>query len=452
MCPCWCLVMANRESVLHVPAEWRRGDMGSLGWVTSALFAGSAVVLMILWLPRVATLGKNIPSNELSKDYLTAVLWAAILMLVLLAWPLPSKEKKILLLIWFLKCFVTLFLMLFYEAHYWDLDAYEYFSSALGKTAPGIGFLGDGTQTVSWLAWAQTRFLPVSYHALKVTWSAVGLAAIFTFYRAASIYLHRPAYGLLCFLGMFPSILFWSSILGKDPLCLFGIALYVYGVIAWYQSAVKKHLFLVVLGLLIVAAIRTWLAPALILPACVLLLRSSHITTKAKVWGSTLFLLLFAVAFFSLEARFAIRHFDEALGEADAISRSWSVGGSAQEMPTHIDSIAGLARFLPIGMFTALFRPLPGDVPGLFGLLAGLENLGLLAVVVAGLLRIRRRDLADAILVWAFLLIVCWASEYAIVSYQNLGSAVRFKLQILPVLLAFALRLLFRKKTQERLA
>src|SRR5579885_1760221 len=111
MCPCWCLVMANRESVLHVPAEWRRGDMGSLGWVTSALFAGSAVVLMILWLPRVATLGKNIPSNELSKDYLTAVLWAASLMLLLLAWPLRSNEKPLLLHICFPKCLVALFLM-----------------------------------------------------------------------------------------------------------------------------------------------------------------------------------------------------------------------------------------------------------------------------------------------------------------------------------------------------
>ena len=86
-------------------------------------------------------------------------------------------------------------------------------------------------------------------------------------------------------------------------------------------------------------------------------------------------------------------------------------------------------------MFTALFRPLPGEVLNPFGWLAGFENAVLLALCGRAVLRTRFRELRDPIVLWAVSFVIVWAIVYGFASYQNLGTAVRFKLQVLPILL-----------------
>ncbi|MDQ3606039.1 MAG: hypothetical protein M3418_07635, partial [Gemmatimonadota bacterium] len=103
-------------------------------------------------------------------------------------------------------------------------------------------------------------------------------------------------------------------------------------------------------------------------------------------------------------------------------------------------SIGGMLAFLPIGAFRALFRPLPGEVMNPFGILAGFENLFLLALGALAFWRARLRRLGEPLVQWALLLILIWAAFYGFVS-SNLGAAVRFKLQILPVLLLLLLHL-----------
>ena len=38
-------------------------------------------------------------------------------------------------------------------------------------------------------------------------------------------------------LGLYPSIIFWSSILGKDPIAFLGIGMYVFGVVGWSRTS-----------------------------------------------------------------------------------------------------------------------------------------------------------------------------------------------------------------------
>jgi len=64
----------------------------------------------------------------------------------------------------------------------------------------------------------------------------VGFIAMYIFYRTAVIFLHHEDKRLFYTLALFPSIVFFSSILGKDPIVLLGIALYVYGVVGIYQA------------------------------------------------------------------------------------------------------------------------------------------------------------------------------------------------------------------------
>src|SRR2546427_908258 len=136
---------------------------------------------------------------------------------------------------------------------------------------------------------------------------------------------------------------------------------------------------------------------------------------------------------------------------ADALARVLAMGGSGQEPARPLTSVGGLVTFMPLGLFTALFRPLPGEVPNPFGVMAGVENVALLLFAGFAVLRARLRDVLDPVVVWAVALLGAWASLYAFLSYSNLGSAVRFKLQILPVLLLLLLYLA-RRRTPERAA
>ena len=93
-----------------------------------------------------------------------------------------------------------------------------------------------------------------------------------------------------------------------------------------------------------------------------------------------------------------------------------------------------MARFAPLGAFTALFRPLPGELFNPLGLLASLENLVLLALVFLAIKRAKWRDIKQPLILWAITLILIWSVVYGFASSQNLGAAVRWKLQILPLL------------------
>ena len=55
--------------------------------------------------------------------------------------------------------------------------------------------------------------------------------------------------------------------------------------------------------------------------------------------------------------------------------------------------------------------------------------------------RSRVRDLLEPMVLWATLLILAWAASYSFASYQNLGTAARFKLQIMPVFLGLIMYL-----------
>jgi hypothetical protein len=150
------------------------------------------------------------------------------------------------------------------------------------------------------------------------------------------------------------------------------------------------------------------------------------------------------VAFLWSVGRFAtmfnIETIRDVQSAAEARSAGWA-GGSAQERTGRFTGLGSMLRFAPLGAFTALFRPLPGEVRNPFGIVAGLENTFLLGLLAVAIMRTRLQRLRDPAIAWAILLIITWSFIYSFVSYYNFGAAVRFKLQILPVLLLVLLHL-----------
>lgn len=412
----------------------------------SCIFIAVSVVFLSLVIPRyldlVTAFGHGINDADIATDYLKGCLWAIILGVSILFWPVSIADKKCLLLAWGAKCFLTLVLMLFYESYY-GLDAYMYFDESRTAAFDFSKFtFQSGTINVVNLSRLHRQFLPDSYHAMKVTYSMVGLLGIYLYYRAGVRYLQREQSKLFYALALFPGVFFWSSILGKDPIVFFGIALYVYGVIGWYKTGSLRFVLAVALGVLTAVLIRQWLGFIMLLPLAVFLVRG------VKGIAPRVFLLLFVVIlmYFSVNTvmeRWKLASIQDAIDVVEISNNNLGKTeiGSARQLNLNFSSVGSIIAFLPFTAFTALFRPLPGEVMNPFGLLAGLESSYLIYLLGCSIRRTRWSELKDPLVLWAILLLVVWAVVNGVVSSANLGLAVRYRLQVLCVLLGLLLHL-----------
>lgn len=420
--------------------------MGRTVWPgLTAMVAALFTLCAYVFEDNIIAAGRYIPQSDILSDYLAGVVWASIIAISIPVWPLPPQDRRAMGAAWLAKCLVTLCFMLFYEQHY-GLDSYSYFEYACMPDFPAETLrFGGGTRSVRFLAWLHNRVMPDSFHALKVSFSLVGLIAVYSIYRGCVLFLQREEPRLFLILALFPSTLFWSSTIGKDPIALFGIGIHFYGVVSYYRRRRASDLAVAIAGLLVAAAIRTWLALILAAPLALFAFSAIRSIPARAGW----FLLTggcFWIAWSRMSEQFHFETSREALNRAEQISQGW-----AQIQDSAGAGGVGLAM-VPFGMFTALFRPLPGEIRNVFGSLAGLENVLLLGIFGFALVRTRWVEFRDPIVRWCAALVLSWATIYSFISTMNLGAAVRFKLQILPVLLALLLHLSRRRSRRQAIA
>lgn len=409
-----------------------RAALAAVAAVCVALAAGAAAPRL---LGLADAMGRHIPRPDVVGDYLAGVLWATALAGVLAAAPFPRQDRRALLLLWGAKCFVTLVFMLVYESAYAQLDSYGYLREA---SVPRLNLeetgLGHGTENVIALVWLHSRVL-ASYHAIKVTFALVGLAGVYLFYRGIVHATGRDDTRVLFALGLFPSILFWSSILGKDPVQLLGVGLYGYGVMGWSRTRRSVYLLPLAAGVWVASMMRLWAAPILLFPLVVFAAWGIQ-----GVWRRVVFVALVGVTTIAAVNAFAdafgVETAQDVYQTTETLSRAWAEGGSGQTVNVNFTDWRSMLYFVPLGAFTALFRPLPGEIPNMFGMMSGLENALLLGLAVLAVVRSTPGRLRHPVVLWALVLVVLWASVYGFISFQNLGAAARFKLQILPVALS----------------
>lgn len=410
---------------------------------TLPLFAFSAAgILLILGLASgftdmVVHLGRHIPQTDVATDYYTGVVWAGILGLSIILWPVPANHKKPLLWAWAAKCGVTLFVMLFYESHYEGIDMYGLFYGSTNKWFHWE-HLRNGTLNMRQLCWLHARVFPDSFHLMKVNCSYIGFISLYLFYRSATEFLGRDDFRYFAAMFISPSLHFFSSTLGKEPIILFGVAVYAYGVARWYRTGSLGYVSLIVLGAGETMLIRSWMGPILLAPVALL--------SFVKVRGGFLkFLLIIpvgAMLFFSTGEflrQFRISNAAEMATRVDDITHSSGWEGGAGRQSIRFTNLGVMAGFIPLGILTALFRPLLGEVNNPFGIIVGLENMVYLWLLYRGVRRTRMKELSDPVLVWALLLLFVWSAFYGFASSQNMGAAVRYRLQIQPILLGLLL-------------
>jgi hypothetical protein len=386
----------------------------------------------------IAAMGRNLIQPAIERDYLVGLATAVLIAASILLWPIRHEDKKHVLRLWGVKCVVVLGLMLPYEWHY-GLDAQGYFYISRFDDPPfmhGIekpGF-GTGTGNLFYLAWLLGHVIPDSYHGQKTVFAAVGLVGIYFVYRAACLLMAKDDARILYFLALFPSCLFWSSILGKDPVVLLGMGMYAYGVVGFVKRRSMLSAMLIISGVLVAMWIRLWMGPIMLLALVAPALRASR-RLSIRIAVPSILVVGLAFSFAPLAERFRIETAEDLLARIDRFSQAggWE-GGSYIGQPEDLSTVAGIVRFAPAAAFTALFRPLPGEVPNIFGILASLENVVLMGFIISILFRRREGALREPLVLWAAVLSLVWAVAYGMTIF-NLGTMVRMKLQVLPIML-----------------
>lgn len=414
-------------------------DVFRAQWIRPVLWVVVAALAAIPLSALVDQLGKNIPVLDVLPGHIQAVFVGCLLTLTFPLWPGEKWEKRALLAAWGLKLAIVLVAMLFYESLYATIDSYSFYAGYVitpggSPTDPNLGFsLGGGTDNVTTLVQMLKHNFGASYHTIKLLFAYAGFAACYIAYKAGVAFTGKRSFVWLLIFMVTPSLLFWTGILGKDPLVVLGMSIFFYGAALYFRDRSSKALWIILAGAFLAVMIRFWLLLSILAPLMYLFTRLSPRRYRPVI------ALVMGVALIGGMVGLAVLR--KVTSPADLVpalaqvSQQWAEGGSAQKLEVPFDSVGGLVAFVPIGAFTALFRPLPLEVPNAFGMLAGLENAVLLGAAFYLLLRKGFAPLRDPRVRFLVTFIVVWMLIYSLISFQNLGTASRFRVQALPALL-----------------
>ncbi len=421
-----------------------------LSGIILGVFCAIIISPLLSW---VSDMGHRIPQDDMYRDYSIALAWTVILGASIYLWPTDYDDKLHLLIAWFVKCAVTLLFITFIENIYpSDSEGYFYipregpiFQYRLFIEGLNFDLLGSDAGSVNMflLTWFYNQMIPDflvnSYHSLKLTYSMIGLAGIYIFYRAFIAYTGKKNYQLFYFLALFPSILIWESRIGKEALMCFSFSLVVWGIVSWHFKNRLKYLAAVILGFILSIYIRIWMGPILLLPLTIYFsIRKGSIFKKTISLGFGVFIIWITFAMIMKQQN--LNSFQDVIKKIDFVTKTGALGGSAINTGSKkdISNVEDVVTKSPQGMYSALFRPLPWDMGGALGFFSGLEGLLLLVLFFRALYRTPLKELKDPLLLGAIAMILAWAFLYGF-AIQNYGTAVRWKTQILPIFLGVLL-------------
>ncbi|HEV2068512.1 MAG TPA: hypothetical protein VGR26_01815 [Acidimicrobiales bacterium] len=287
-----------------------------------------------------------------------------------------------------------------------------------------------------------------------LTFSWLGFWGLYLFYRAFCLGCpdgDRRRYAYLVFL--LPSLLFWSSSIGKEAWMTLSLGLVAYGAARLLRvlpggfpvvgvglvatALVRPHMTLVVVGALLVGYVLRRAPPSASLLRPVLKVAGLAVLVGAAVLAMTQ-----AQRFLKVETLnpVTLESVLERTGEQT------EQGGSAFEAEPVRSPLE-----LPGAVLAVLFRPFPTEADNALSLVASIEGTLLLALFLASWRRVLRAPLL--MLKHAYVAFACTYALLFIVAFSNInnfGIIVRQRVQLLPFALV-VLALPLATKDQETL-
>lgn len=396
------------------------------------------IVLLIAW-----SIGTLLGSKDLTSTRAAVILSLLVLTSLVLFWavsrsdPDPTRLFVLLMVSFALKLGAMAFR--FYGGILADAFAYNAAGQAIaeqlarGQWPAEVGLFGTPfLRLAAGLAYYVTG---VTFPGISMLWTWFGLIGLLLFYlafRTAFPHGHRRLYMALILL--FPSMLLWTSSLGKDALMVMFLGMGALGAARLSSRVEGIGVTWLLLGLAGMMMIRPHLAAvfAVAFGASMLIrpIRAGMMTPVLRVVGLLVVVGLAAAVVSTASGYVGLESIgsQEILGFIEEYQEQSARGGSAFEQ---VDprTPAGAALAIP----TVLFRPFPFEAHNLNARIASLEGLALLALMVfrwrsvaAALGAAPRRSYLLLIVVYALLFIFFFSA------IANFGIIARQRAQLFP--------------------
>jgi hypothetical protein len=275
---------------------------------------------------------------------------------------------------------------------------------------------------------------PTLYGA-TILWAWFGLLGMLGFYKAFTVAFpdgNRRLYMALILL--YPSMLLWTSSLGKDALMVLALGMGAYGTARLHRRLDVPGLWWLALGTAGMLMVRPHIVGvfvvALVVSMLVRPIRAGVLSPVIRLAGLAV-LVPVALGLISTAAGFI--RLESLTAESVLEFVEWAGGQTEQ-------GGSAFARINPrtpvgfvVGTLTVLFRPFPWEAHTVFASMTALEGLGLLALVLlrwrsfkAALLAVRRDSYLVLVLVYALVFIFFFANM------ANFGVVARQRVQVYP--------------------
>jgi len=313
-------------------------------------------------------------------------------------------------------------------------DALVYYA----KAQAGELMLSVGTGAVVSLATLFVTSLNLSFLGACLLFNifgSVGLLAMDAALQAATADKSRLMRRFATLIVILPSVSFWSSALGKDSLAFLAA-----GLSLWAVSGARPKNTLLAFGVMIMLLVRPHIAGIMVIA-----LAGSLVVQRRLPFAQRVFLGLAALSATAVMVPFAMNY--AGVGEDAGASELLSYVEQRQSLNTQGGSSIDIASMSPpMQLYSYLFRPLPFEAGSIFALAASLDNLVLLFLFVAGLLKLlkNRRILpGNRAFMWMYVLL-SWL--ILAITTANLGISVRQKWMFTPMLIFLLLSALGKRR------
>lgn len=328
-------------------------------------------------------------------------------------------------------------------------DSFSYWQ--LNKDQSGVSsdnwldYFGTGTLFIQFLNFIPVRILGLSYYTGNFLYAVLGFAGIrylyFMFIQQLHINFKIFGFWVIPFVFFLPNLHFWTAGVGKDTLCFFAIAWFLF---CFHE---KKRVIGLVLSFLLVFYIRPHIAFIMLAGGFFSVILSGNIKPLWKLSFSILvlgvFLLIYQKLLFFLHVEELSTTSIGNLAKAKIIDLNTPAVGSAVALQNYS---------FPLRLFTYLYRPLffdAGNIPGFF---SSLENLFYLFVSIKGIGCFNFKLIKNlAYWVKAGLCMFLFSTVVFANSLSNLGIALRMK-NMFMIYFIFVLLLLIDYKQVKKKA
>jgi hypothetical protein len=337
----------------------------------------------------------------------------------------------------FLYCWHTAFCFYIYFASLnGAYDSSVYYSSSLHSPVP----FGLGTSGVIYFTSIFSSWFSLSYSSTFLIFNILGFIGLLAFCSALfeiTLHAHRYMRFLVHIIPLLPGLNFWTSLIGKDPLCFLAI-----GLTCWAALKLRARYPALLIAFSLLVIIRSYIAVILFISLVVPLTLKTNTSFFQKV---CILFLLAALLLVSSYLTLSYVGFDQSLS-LDTISSYLE-----QRMTMNIEGTTSVnleSMSVPTRLISYLYRPLFFDIEGFQGLIVSLENAALLALTFSAalifFLKPNSVPFSGAYLffsLYSSLCLLLLASTTA-----NLGIAIRQKWMFLPMTIIIAISILSRPK------